>query len=333
MQPITLEFPNGDRILFGKSNVIYYRRKLITPDSFGWDNTILTADSGVYPGPMQYAIKAALETVRKLEQESGTQPHFIPKFLSNQIPKPAAKVRCIEKGQCQTTGQSIERVVAEEDLVFPHPLHPGNEDRVFRVKAGDESGWIPHGLAQGGDVWVDRTSFLSGTARYGLVTKRSRVVGSSIFGSWIRDSTVDLSTVLNSVVQQSTIIDTHAENSGIRASSVRNAYTKGCSFNHSTAAVCNLTDIRLNQSALNVSVLSKVSGDSLKANSSHLINVLVDNCSVIASFVENARLVEGKTFSSKLGSKDQMIELKQFIRIHGNEIDARVDDPSNIKVV
>lgn len=333
MQSLTLEFPNGDRVLFGKNNIIHYRRKLVTPDSFGWQNTILTAESGVYPGPLQYALKAALEVAHAAADKAGTQLSLVPQFLPNQIPKPVVKVRCIEKGRCSVTGQSIERVVAEESLIFPHPLHPGDNERVYRVEAGTESGWMPHGIAQGGDVWVDDSSFLSGSARYAIVTNRSKVVGSSVFGSWIRSSTVDLSTTLNSVVQKSSVIDSHIENSGIRSSSIHSAYTKGCALNHSNAAVCDLKETRLANSELTTCIAIKVTGERLSASSSHLLETLIDGCTVVSSFVQNASLSEGKAVNSKITKQEQPTELSQFIMIHNKLSDSRIDDPKNIMVV
>lgn len=328
---IRADFCNGDFVHLGFDSILYYRRRLITPKSFGYQTTLIKRDSTqIEFGPMYLSIRAAVNAVieqHKVDARTALQL-FYPKL--KEYPKDAPEgLEVVARGICPVTGQDLVQFKALGDIIFDHPHHVDNAERAYKVTAGSVSGWMPEECGSR-YCWVDGTSSMSGTANNVLVTNHSRVIGSRAKVSWIRNSVVSHSEVIGSIVQKSDLKDCHLMDCGVRKTTIEEVSALDTSMNSCTFGLGQFGNTRAaSSSANNVVALSSIVTD-LDGASVHLVSSKVEDCRIYSSFVKYHDLTGVNLFESNLVS-DKPISLAQDLILH-DKVRVHLLVSENIKV-
>ena len=310
-------FKNGDYVLLGEKQHLYYRKHYAPRGKCTYTVTTITPETLLGCTPKAIALREAVTTARSSDRNKIKVPDiFFPKIMEP-IYTPDGSLETVDHSSCPITCQTLVRFKALSDLVFSHPVHSEAEDRVYKVKAGTVSGWMPE-YCGNQNVWVDEGSMLSGYAENVLVTGNSNVVNSHVTRVWARSSTIVDSNVFNSVVQKSNVDDCDLDDCGVRRTAMVEVTAKKSSFIDSTAGVSWFRGSQnIKATAMLVVVTDSIVQES-EINCSSIVESKITFSTVKNSFVTNHLIESSHVIQSKLADNGTTTHKEHVMIIMNN---------------
>lgn len=295
-----VKFPNGDYVWLGQNCHRYYRKRTAVDGTHDYYGFAYYRGVEYNVSPIFYRVCAAATL---LDDPKG----FVPKAKDCEYTGTSLIIS--DERTCVVTKQKLVRFKACHDMVFMHPLE-ASEDRVYVVKEGTVSGWMP---PECGDlnVWVDDTSSLSGYAAHSIVTSNSRVVNCSVSFSWVRgESNLADSQIDKCVIQGSQSVDSDILDCAVRRkSSIANSNLKHSSILESSLGSCWVANSKVTDTE---SILSVISNSTLMQTNfmqSFSLDSSITNGRIGTSKLKNSTVEDSVVYNSTTTDQSETHEL------------------------